>query len=100
MALILGVRSCRFTTGRACPPARLLLMRWIEEGEQKADRYRFDAVRRESVQCGIHRPATSEYSFFSDTFQAMAKDVAGGADVKSSVAKATTALDSRLATTN
>jgi ABC-type glycerol-3-phosphate transport system substrate-binding protein len=51
----------------------------------------------ELAQCGIHRPATSEYSFFSDTFQGMAKDIAGGADVKSSIAKATTTLDSRLA---
>jgi ABC-type glycerol-3-phosphate transport system substrate-binding protein len=48
-------------------------------------------------QCGIHRPATSEYSFFADTFQAMAKDIAGGADVNASVTKATTALDTRLA---
>jgi hypothetical protein len=44
----------------------------------------------------IHRPATSEYSFFADTFQAMAKDITGGAEVKTSVAKATTALDARL----
>ncbi|HLZ23920.1 MAG TPA: ABC transporter substrate-binding protein [Ktedonobacterales bacterium] len=51
-------------------------------------------------QCGIHRPASSEYSFFADTFQAMAKDISGGADVKASVAKATSALDQRLATAN
>jgi fructooligosaccharide transport system substrate-binding protein len=48
-------------------------------------------------QCGIHRPATSEYGFFSDTFQALVKDVAGGADVKDSIAKATPVLDQRLA---
>jgi fructooligosaccharide transport system substrate-binding protein len=51
-------------------------------------------------QCGIHRPASSEYSFFADNFQAMAKDISGGADVKGSVAKATSALDQRLATAN
>jgi fructooligosaccharide transport system substrate-binding protein len=51
-------------------------------------------------QCGIHRPASSEYSFFADTFQAMSKDISGGADVKASVAKATTALDQRLAAAN
>ena len=51
-------------------------------------------------QCGIHRPASSEYSFFADNFQAMAKDISGGADVKASVAKATAALDQRLATAN
>jgi fructooligosaccharide transport system substrate-binding protein len=51
----------------------------------------------ELEQCGIHRPATSEYSFFADTFQALAKDVTGGADVKASIAKATPALDQRLA---
>jgi fructooligosaccharide transport system substrate-binding protein len=51
-------------------------------------------------QCGIHRPASSEYSFFADNFQAMAKDISGGADVKASVAKATSALDQRLAAAN
>jgi len=51
-------------------------------------------------QCGIHRPASSEYSFFADNFQAMAKDISGGADVKASVAKATSALDQRLGTAN
>jgi fructooligosaccharide transport system substrate-binding protein len=51
-------------------------------------------------QCGIHRPASSEYSFFADNFQAMAKDISGGADVKASVAKATSALDQRLASAN
>ena len=51
-------------------------------------------------QCGIHRPASSEYSFFADNFQAMAKDISGGADVKGSIAKATSALDQRLATAN
>lgn len=50
--------------------------------------------------CGLHRPASSEYSFFSDTFQAMAKDISGGAEVKASVGKATAALDQRLATAN
>jgi fructooligosaccharide transport system substrate-binding protein len=52
----------------------------------------------EQAQCGIHRPATSEYSFFSDTMTSLSKDITGGADVKASVAKATTALDARLAT--
>jgi multiple sugar transport system substrate-binding protein len=51
----------------------------------------------ELEQCGIHRPATSEYGFFSDTFLALAKDITGGADVKASVAKATPVLDQRLA---
>ena len=51
-------------------------------------------------QCGIHRPASSEYSFFADNFQAMAKDISGGADVKASVAKATSTLDQRLASAN
>jgi len=50
----------------------------------------------ELAQCGVSRPPTSEYSFFADTFQAMAKDIAGGADVKASVTKAATALDARL----
>lgn len=48
-------------------------------------------------QCGIHRPATSEYGFFSDTFTALEKDITGGADVKASLTKATAALDQRLA---
>jgi fructooligosaccharide transport system substrate-binding protein len=52
----------------------------------------------EQARCGIHRPATSEYSFFSDTMTSLSKDITGGADVKASVAKATTALDARLAT--
>jgi fructooligosaccharide transport system substrate-binding protein len=49
-------------------------------------------------QCGIHRPATSEYGFFSDNMTAISKDITSGADVKATVAKATAALDQRLAT--
>jgi hypothetical protein len=48
-------------------------------------------------QCGIHRPATSEYGFFSDNMTAISKDITSGADVKATVAKSTTALDQRLA---
>jgi fructooligosaccharide transport system substrate-binding protein len=51
----------------------------------------------ELEQCGIHRPATSEYGFFSDTFTALAKDITSGANVRASVAKATPVLDQRLA---
>ena len=48
---------------------------------------------------GIHRPATPEYSFFSDTFGAAVVDVISGADVQQALDKAAVALDQRLAKT-
>ena len=51
----------------------------------------------ELAEIPIHRPPTPEYSFFADTFNASAKDIAGGADAKATLDKAAAALDPRLA---
>ena len=51
----------------------------------------------ELAQAGIHRPASTEYSFFFDTFGATVTDIVTGADVKASLDKAASVLDPRLA---
>jgi ABC-type glycerol-3-phosphate transport system substrate-binding protein len=69
----------------------------VVAGNAKYKEHPWKLFLDELEQCGIHRPATSEYGFFSDTFVAMARDITGGADVRASVAKATLVLDQRLA---
>jgi fructooligosaccharide transport system substrate-binding protein len=51
----------------------------------------------ELAQVPVHRPPTPEYSFFSDTFTSVCKDIASGADPKATLDKAAATLDPRLA---
>jgi fructooligosaccharide transport system substrate-binding protein len=48
-------------------------------------------------QCAIHRPATAEYSFFSDVFGDMAKDITTGANPRAAAERAARILEPRLA---